>query len=540
MSLTSSLRTQTLALLSGSLVLMLLVSLASFSVLSSSLQAYRGLLDGPLTATAQIDDANQAFKSQVQEWKNVLLRGANPQEQERYWRQFETQEQEVQRVLGEISRLELDSETLRQIGILRQEHQNLGRGYREGLRSFLAEGADPAAGDRSVRGIDRATSEQLQTLADQLTRRATTEAAQINQRANQAIWLSVLVLIGAAVTVGLLSLWLVNRRLVNPITHLIGQVELLSQGRFGQEIHSDRRDELGTLARAANQLRGFLADTFNRLQQSTQELDRASGELNTIATRMATGTSDQFSRTDQVATAMQEMSATAGEVARHAAQAAEAASQADNNAQAGEQVMQHTISAMQGMLVEIERTTAVIRRLEGDSNRIGKVLEVIQGIAEQTNLLALNAAIEAARAGEAGRGFAVVADEVRTLAQRTSASTSEIQQIIHSVQQGSLEAVKAIESGQASSEAGMQQVNLAGDRLRQITLAVESIRDMNRQIATAAEDQTSVAEDITRNITEITQIAAANQDDVERTTQASQGLQRLSGDLNQLTSRLSA
>ena len=255
---------------------------------------------------------------------------------------------------------------------------------------------------------------------------------------------------------------------------------------------------------------------------------------------MAHGSREQFSRTDQVATAMQEMSAAAAEVAQHAAEAARAADDADSNAQEGGQVMQATIHAMQDMLAQITQTTEVIRRLEGDSNRIGKVLDVIQGIAEQTNLLALNAAIEAARAGEAGRGFAVVADEVRTLAKRTAESTAEIQQIINDVQSGAGEAVKAIAIGQTRSESSMQQVNLAGERLTQITVAIESIRDMNRQISTAADEQTSVAEDITRNITEITDIAAANQSEVDNTARASQALNDLSGELSTLTQRLSA
>ncbi|WP_404940435.1 methyl-accepting chemotaxis protein [Pseudomonas chlororaphis] len=255
---------------------------------------------------------------------------------------------------------------------------------------------------------------------------------------------------------------------------------------------------------------------------------------------MSQGTNDQFNRTDQVATAMNEMSATAQEVARHAADAARAADDADQSAQQGEQVMQGTIHAITLMRGEIANTAEVIRRLEADSGRIGKVLEVIRGIAEQTNLLALNAAIEAARAGEAGRGFAVVADEVRSLAQRTAASIIEINQIIQSVQTGALDAAHAIESGQARSDASVEQVTQAGAMLERITEAVEAIRDMNRQIATAAEEQTSVAEDISRNLTEITSIASTNLDNVQRTERASQNLHELSGQLNEVTARLSA
>ncbi|WP_414860648.1 methyl-accepting chemotaxis protein [Pseudomonas chlororaphis] len=255
---------------------------------------------------------------------------------------------------------------------------------------------------------------------------------------------------------------------------------------------------------------------------------------------MSQGTNDQFNRTDQVATAMNEMSATAQEVARHAADAARAADDADQSAQQGEQVMQGTIHTITLMRGEIANTAEVIRRLEADSGRIGKVLEVIRGIAEQTNLLALNAAIEAARAGEAGRGFAVVADEVRSLAQRTAASIIEINQIIQSVQTGALDAAHAIESGQARSDASVEQVTQAGAMLERITEAVEAIRDMNRQIATAAEEQTSVAEDISRNLAEITSIASTNLDNVQRTERASQNLHELSGQLNEVTARLSA
>ncbi|WP_414058537.1 methyl-accepting chemotaxis protein [Pseudomonas sp. HR96] len=233
------------------------------------------------------------------------------------------------------------------------------------------------------------------------------------------------------------------------------------------------------------------------------------------------------------------MSATAQEVARHAIDAAQAADDADTSARQGEQVMRATVEAITQMSAAIETTAAVIRQLESDSGRVGKVLEVVRGIAEQTNLLALNAAIEAARAGEAGRGFAVVADEVRSLAQRTASSISEINQIIDAVQLGATDAAKAIGNGQAQSQQSVTQVTRTGVMLQRITSAVETIRGMNRQIATAAEEQTSVAEDISRNLTEITTIASANQHSVQRTEEASARLHDLSGQLNEVTARLS-
>ncbi|MFK3795913.1 methyl-accepting chemotaxis protein [Pseudomonas sp. NPDC088444] len=536
-----SLRLQILALLSASLVLVLLIALACFQFLSSNVHAYRGLLDGPLQASQLVDQANLQFKVQVQEWKNVLLRGKQAADRDKFWGQFEDQERQVQDTLGRLSAMnDLDAATKNQVDKLRDEHRALGVAYRKGRDAFVAAGGDPVAGDQAVKGVDRAASDQMSELVVSLRKQSDVQATVISSTADQTILIGTLVMLASALLVGVLTLWMVNRNIVGPISMLIEYVAQLSQGRFSDRVNVTRQDELGRLAVAANTLRDFLADTFTRLKRSTTDLDSAGGELKAIAALMAQGTHEQFERTDQVATAMTEMSATAQEVARHAAQAANAADEADRSSQDGGKVMSATISAISQMRAEISNTAEVIRRLESDSGRIGKVLEVIRGIAEQTNLLALNAAIEAARAGDAGRGFAVVADEVRTLAQRTAASTAEINQIISSVQTGAVDAALAIESGQARSQESVDQVALAGSSLARITEAVEAIRDMNRQIATAAEEQTSVAEDISRNLTEITAIATTNQSNVQRTQTASQDLHELSVGLNDVISRLSA
>jgi len=543
MSLQNSLRGQLLALLGGSLLLILVVALACFNSLSGGIQSYRNLVGGTLEASGLVDSANVEFKVQVQEWKNVLLRGKDPAALAKYWGQFEDQERKVQDILGKLvneARDMGDRDLQTQVERLRTEHQSLGAAYRKGREAFLAAGADPTAGDKAVQGIDRAASDQMTALVTQLHDRGTKQSAEISASASATVTGGLVTLLLSSLVIGVLALWLINRRLIAPIRTLIEHIARLSQGNFGERVDSSRKDELGSLANSANILRDFLADTFNRLKHSTSELDNASGELNAIAVLMAQGVREQFSRTDQVATAMHEMSATAQEVARHAAEAAGAADQADTSAQQGERVMQATIQSITGMRGEIASTAEVIRRLESDSGRISKVLEVIRGIAEQTNLLALNAAIEAARAGEQGRGFAVVADEVRTLAQRTAESTAEIHQIIDTVQTGAVNAVRAIENGQNRSEQSVTQVTEAGAMLQRITEAVEAIRDMNRQIATAAEEQTSVAEDISRNLTEITAIANTNNENVQRTEGASQRLHGLSGELNDVTRRFSA
>ncbi|UEL22035.1 methyl-accepting chemotaxis protein [Pseudomonas fluorescens] len=539
--LRTSLRAQILSLLSGSLLAILLIALACFYFLSNGVQSYRSLIEGPLLTSQLIDEANLQFKVQVQEWKNVLLRGKQPQDLEKYWGQFQDRQRDVQGILTRlVSQTQNDPGLSRRIDSLRQEHLQLGVAYQKGRDAYLAAGADPTAGDAAVKGVDRATSEQMSALVSDLRAQGSQQSQAISAYAERTVLVGLAVMLLSGVVIGLFSVWLINRNLILPIRGLIDYVTQLSHGRFAERVASRRQDELGHLAAAANTLRDFLAETFNRLQRSATDLVTASGELSSIAGQMANGTHEQFNRTDQVATAMTEMSATAQEVARHAASASRAADEADHSAREGGEVMKVTIATIGQMRNEILNTGTIIRRLETDSVRIGKVLEVIRGIAEQTNLLALNAAIEAARAGEAGRGFAVVADEVRSLAQRTAASIIEINQIIHAVQTGAVDAAEAIVSGQSCSDESVEKVSQAGAMLNHITLAVEAIRDMNRQIATAAEEQTSVAEDISRNITQITTVATANMDNVQRTEAASQHLRGLSAELNEVTARLGA
>jgi methyl-accepting chemotaxis protein len=539
--LRTSLRAQILSLLGGSLLAMLLIALACFNFLSNGVQSYRSLIDGPLQTSQLIDEANLQFKVQVQEWKNVLLRGKQPQDMQKYWGQFQDRQRDVQGILSRlVSQTVSDPALNRRIDALRQEHQQLGAAYEKGRDAYVAAGSDAAAGDAAVKGVDRAASDQMSALVNDLREQGAKQSQAISAYAERTVLLGLAIMLLSGVLIGLFSLWLINRNLILPIRGLIDYVTQLSHGRFAERVASRRQDELGHLAAAANTLRDFLAETFSRLQRSATDLVSASGELNSIAGQMSAGTHEQFDRTDQVATAMTEMSATAQEVARHAASASRAADEADQSAREGGDVMQATIATIGQMRNEILNTGTIIRQLETDSVRIGKVLEVIRGIAEQTNLLALNAAIEAARAGEAGRGFAVVADEVRSLAQRTAASIIEINQIIHAVQTGAVGAAEAIVSGQASSDASVEKVAQAGAMLAHITQAVEAIRDMNRQIATAAEEQTSVAEDISRNITQITTVATANMDNVQRTEAASLNLRGLSGELNEVTAGLGA
>lgn len=296
----------------------------------------------------------------------------------------------------------------------------------------------------------------------------------------------------------------------------------------------DSNDSIDRLGRHFNKFIDKIHKTVREVAEDAERLALASSTMLDISNHSTANVTRQHSETDQVATAMNEMTATAAEVARNAASAAEAAHHAEAEAQQGTKVVQNTIAAINSLSVEVGSANEVIKKLKGDSEQIGKVLDVIRSIAEQTNLLALNAAIEAARAGEQGRGFAVVADEVRTLASRTQQSTAEIQKMIEILQSGAIDSVRVMEAGKIRAEEGAEQAAKAGVALERITRAVETINQMNTQIASAAHEQSAVSHEIDNNVNNISQATTTTAEGAQKTVAESKELARLAKHLQEL------
>ena len=294
---------------------------------------------------------------------------------------------------------------------------------------------------------------------------------------------------------------------------VFGQLQKLKDSIIGAEAGKIGVNDIvqnslsGDFAEMAGSLSGYKDFLAKQLGNITAAADKCAGVVGGASGGGKGMVLEQKDEVDKVATAMTQMSATVHEVARNATEAAEAAQRADEETSKGKMVVSQAIEAIDLLANEVNEAAQVIHRLEQDSDEIGAVLDVIRGIAEQTNLLALNAAIEAARAGEQGRGFAVVADEVRTLAQRTQQSTQEIQNMIERLQSGAQDAVKAMEQGRSRAQVGVEQAAEAGTSLETIAQAVGTISDMNTQIATAAEEQSVVAEEINLNIVTISDMA---------------------------------
>ncbi|QWZ77780.1 methyl-accepting chemotaxis protein [Aeromonas sp. FDAARGOS 1419] len=313
-------------------------------------------------------------------------------------------------------------------------------------------------------------------------------------------------------TVGTLTLlfvvivaWLLIRQIRNPVMTLLEQTRQVAAGNLTSQLDMKQfsHDELGKLAQGFNEMQSNLRMLVNEVSGSVVQLGAAAEEISAVAQQSANNMGAQQHELNQLATAMNEMQATVQEVARNTNDAASAATSASDTAAQGSETVNDSIGRIEKVATAIEDTALVIRQLGDDSRNIGMVLEVIQGIAEQTNLLALNAAIEAARAGEQGRGFAVVADEVRTLAKRTQDSTSQINHIISELQQRANEAGVTMQQSQDMMSETVHTAREAGASIAEISSSVNSISHMNIQIATATEEQGAVSEELNRNVVNI-------------------------------------
>jgi methyl-accepting chemotaxis protein len=344
----------------------------------------------------------------------------------------------------------------------------------------------------------------------------------------------VLLALATGLIIGLANYFLVNAVLLAKLRRISEVAHAISDKDISHRCTLESHDLVGEIAESFNQMADNLRSTITELADSSEQLSSAVEHMTQIAEETDGCLRNQSSQTEQVATAINEMTATVQEVARNAEEAAVAATSAKDEASKGALVATDAIGGIDVLSNKVESVASMLEGLRADSENVGGVLDVIRGIAEQTNLLALNAAIEAARAGEQGRGFAVVADEVRTLASRTQESTQEIQQIVENLQGKVTSAVEAVHSAQDSALKGSDQVENAAMSLAEIAGSVATMQAMNTQIATAADQQRAVSEEINRSVIEINQGTEQSVAGAQQTAQESEQLGMLSNRLSGL------
>lgn len=342
----------------------------------------------------------------------------------------------------------------------------------------------------------------------------------------------IVLLLGGAIA------WFLSRTITVPLRAAVERAKKIAVGDLTTaEIIISGDDELAELGNAINTMNSNLREVISEVSKSTGELASAATQMKDTALQTSQGMENQHTETDQVATAMTEMSATVQEVARNAAEAAISATEADKQAAEGKHVVTQNMESIHALAASIELASSTINKLGEDTKGVDDIVAVISGIANQTNLLALNAAIEAARAGEQGRGFAVVADEVRSLAANTQKSTEEIRSMLDKLKTGASDAVNAMNEGHAQAQRSVEQANTAGDSLTAITNAVAAINNMNTQIATASEEQSAVAEEMNRSIVRISSEAEATLENTRQTRTVAEQVGALSTHLQEIVTR---
>ncbi|KAE9648100.1 methyl-accepting chemotaxis protein [Pseudomonas sp. PB106] len=378
--------------------------------------------------------------------------------------------------------------------------------------------------------------EQLNKLIAINAAGAKAASMQAGEKYDSAIFGIVLVAIVAALATVLLA-WLLTRSIVTPLNRAVAAARTIAEGNLTKVIEIDGNDEPARLLEALAAMQTNLRKTIEQIAGSATQLGAAAEELSAVTEEASRGLQQQNNEIEQAATAVNEMTAAVEEVARNAVSTSEASNQSTHAAREGRDQVVKTVDAIQTMTHDVQNTAQMIEGLATQGRDIGKVLDVIRAIAEQTNLLALNAAIEAARAGEAGRGFAVVADEVRALAHRTAQSTQEIEKMVAGIQNGTGEAVSSMQQSNQRTQSTLEMARAAGVALEQITQSIHQINERNLVIASASEEQAQVSREVDRNLVNIRDLATQSAAGANQTSAATHELSRLAVDLNAMVAR---
>ncbi|WAF83877.1 methyl-accepting chemotaxis protein [Metapseudomonas otitidis] len=347
----------------------------------------------------------------------------------------------------------------------------------------------------------------------------------------------VIVVIAIAVVLTTLLAVIFTRSIILPLAQAVDVARVVASGNLTHRIEAQGQDEPAHLLRSLQDMQSSLRSTIQHIADSSSQLASASEELHAVTEDSTRGLHQQNTEIEQAATAVNEMTTAVEEVARNAVSTSEASKQADHTARSGREQVGQAVNSIAQLAGDVANTSSKVEELADNVRDISQVLAVIRSIAEQTNLLALNAAIEAARAGEQGRGFAVVADEVRALAHRTQQSTQEIEQMINTIQQGTSQAVTSMQSSRERVDFTLEVARAAGAALDEIALAISSINERNLVIASASEEQAHVAREVDRNLVNIRDLSLQTSAGADQTSAASQELSRLAIDLNGVVQR---
>ncbi len=491
-----------------------LVAAAAFvgiAGMQSSVRRYENDVKQLQDARVQVLSMQVTFKIQVQEWKDTLLRGSKPEKLDQYWNAFLKDEAAVQQTADHLQQILPPGPSADLVRQFRDAHQKLGEGYRKGLDAFKAAGFQSAAGDNAVAGIDREPTRMLTDAVARISDDSTQIEAQAHAMAERQFMLSMIGMV-VAIVAGLSGFyWLATRTVTGPLGDVATKVQVLTrENDFTSRINVTSEDEIGALGTALNTCLSHVQKALQRMNAVSNELSASATALDGASRQLANSTELQNQNTGSIAAAVEQIAVSLAHTSTEAQEAHGLSKEAGGKSGQSAEEFGRTQSSITSIASLIEEAARDVDQLGSASSEISGVLDVIKSLASQTNLLALNAAIEAARAGEQGRGFAVVADEVRKLAEHTSNSTNQIQTTITGIQHSVGRVVSQMELVVGRVDECRTQAGNAANVVQQLREASERIESAMGEVALAVREQSIANESISQNVEHLAQSSEHN------------------------------
>ena len=533
-----SIKIKLLSITIAALLLISLVSLLSNNSMRTSVTDISAVMEAEQQQYSDVLIIQQTISAQMLAWQNVLLSGDNSVDRSKYWGQVTNLQSVMQQQIASLKSSISEPINKKKAADFEVTYQQFINELIQLKNQFDADLSNSQTIAQQAQRRYQLFDNSMQQLVASFAQLADTAAKQVLATSqNNALLANFAVLVTLVFAIVILA-WGLSAMIANPINRCVDQLSNIAAGDFEQQIDDSRQDEIGYLNDAIYKVQAFMKSISLGLSDSNVQLNSSSQNLGRMSKEIYDSSQLQKDRTSQIIQSIEQMAQTSQNVANNASTTADETKSANSLAEKGATSMSDAIDSINIFVKEIDNASTVVQDLAENTNNVGAVLDVIKGIAEQTNLLALNAAIEAARAGEQGRGFAVVADEVRTLAQKTQQSTSEIQSILETVQNGANNAVTAMATGQESTEQVVDQVKSAGQLLNEMVNSISSINERNLQISGAASEQTQTAAGISDAINQISEANARALQETIKGREISEDLNNIAQSFNEKLSHM--